>query len=135
MKSAGPAGSSWAALALWGLALTALFLVGLPWALLLFRPLADAGVGLALSLALLAVGYLAWIGASLRWWTFSAGTVMLITLAVGLAGWGLLARRPGLLADLRARRWALATTGAGYGAVPYGVVAVSRGGILIELRT
>lgn len=30
---------------------------------------------------------------------------------------------------------ALATTGAGYGAVPYGVVAVSRGGALIELRT
>ena len=29
----------------------------------------------------------------------------------------------------------LATTGAGYGAVPYGVVAVSRGGTLIELRT
>jgi len=29
----------------------------------------------------------------------------------------------------------LATTGAGYGAVPYGVVAIYQGGTLIELRT
>jgi YYY domain-containing protein len=84
--------------------------VGLPWALLLFRPLADGGAGLAPALGLLLVGYLAWIGASLRWTTFSAGTVLLITLAVGLAGWLTLSRRPLPLADLMPRRPAILTT-------------------------
>lgn len=120
-----PAGSSWAGLALWLLALAALALVGLPWALLLFRPLADGGVGLALSLGLLAVAYLAWIGASLRWTLFSAGTVQVVALLVGLAGWLLLTRRPGALAELRARRPAVLTS-AGVFAVAFTIALLLR---------
>src|SRR5688572_9634355 len=59
----GVPGSSWLAFGLWLVALLALLGAGLPWTLLIFRPLADMGFGLARPLAMLAVAWLVWLGA------------------------------------------------------------------------
>lgn len=106
----GVPGSSWVAFGLWLLALVILMVAGLPWALLLFRPLADVGVGLARPLAMLVIAWLVWLGASLRWTMFSTGAVVLATLAVAILGWLLVARQRTLLAHLRTQRAAIVTS-------------------------
>jgi YYY domain-containing protein len=106
----GVPGSSWLAFGLWLLGLVALTAAGLPWVLLLFRPLADAGVGLARPLAMLAIAWLVWMGASLRWTMFTTGAVVAATLAVGALGWLLAVRRGDVLATLRAQRGAILTS-------------------------
>lgn len=99
----------WTAAGRWLVLLVLLGLVGLPWALLVYHPLADTGLAMARPLALLAIGYLAWLGASLRLYDFGVLSIFMISGAVGIAGWLMLWRRPDLLGDLVRQRWYILT--------------------------
>ena len=59
----------------WLLVVELIFLVSLPLALFVFRPLADRGILLARILGLLLVCWLAWLIVSLGWMEFSRGAV------------------------------------------------------------
>ena len=95
----------------WLLAIELIYLLTLPLALLLFRPLPDRGLLLARPLGLLLVAYLVWLGVSLGWLPFSRMAIVLGLAAVAaLSGLALAARWREMGAFL-ARRWRLLLTG------------------------
>ena len=61
----------------WLLVVEAIYLLSLPLAFVVFRPLPDRGIVLARILGLLAVCWVAWLGVSLGWIDFSRGAVYL----------------------------------------------------------
>ena len=61
----------------WLVVVELIYLLSLPLALFIFRPLPDRGIILARILGLLAVCYLAWLAVSLGWVDFSRGAVYL----------------------------------------------------------
>ena len=61
----------------WLLVVEAIYLLALPLAFVVFRPLPDRGILLARILGLLAVCWVAWLGVSLGWIDFSRGAVYL----------------------------------------------------------
>ena len=69
----------------WLLVVELIFLITLPLAIVVFRPLPDRGIILARILGLLLVCYLAWLVASLGWLEFSRGAVYLGMGAVAIA--------------------------------------------------
>ena len=75
----------------WLLVVELIYLLTLPLALFIFRPLPDRGVLLARILGLLAVCYVAWLTVSLGWLDFSRGAVYVgmgaVALASGSALW------------------------------------------------
>ena len=91
----------------WLLVVELIFLVSLPLAIVVFRPLPDRGIILARILGLLLVCYLAWLVVSLGWLEFSRGAVYLgmgaVAVASGIALWF---ARGEIWAFLRAR-WKL----------------------------
>ena len=91
----------------WLLVVELIFLVSLPLAVVVFRPLPDRGIILARILGLLLVSYLAWLVVSLGWLEFSRGAVYLGMGAVAVAS-GVAVRFAGaeIWAFLRAR-WRL----------------------------
>ena len=68
----------------WILLVELAFLVTLPLAMFIFRPLPDRGIVLARILGLLAVSYVGWLSVSLDWVEFSRLSVFLGFLVVGL---------------------------------------------------
>ena len=91
----------------WLLVVELIFLLSLPLAIVVFRPLPDRGIILARILSLLLVCYLAWLVVSLGWLEFSRGAVYLgmgaVAVASGIALWF---ARGEIWAFLRAR-WRL----------------------------
>jgi YYY domain-containing protein len=77
----------------WLLFVQVIWLVTIPLAMTVFRPLPDRGFLLALPLGLLLVSYIAWILASLHWLAFSPASVFLAILAVAGASVFLLRSR------------------------------------------
>ena len=75
----------------WLLVVELIFLITLPLAIVIFRPLPDRGIILARILGLLVVCYLAWVVVSLGWLDFSRGVVYLgmgvVAVASGVALW------------------------------------------------
>ena len=75
----------------WLLAVELIYLISLPLALFVFRPLSDRGILLARVLGLLAVCWLAWLVVSLGWMDFSRGAVYLgmgvVAVASGAVLW------------------------------------------------
>ena len=75
----------------WLLVVELIFLITLPLAIIVFRPLPDRGIILARILGLLLVCYLAWLVVSLGWLEFSRGAVYLgmgaVAVASGVALW------------------------------------------------
>ena len=75
----------------WLLVVELIYLISLPLAIVVFRPLPDRGIILARILGLLLVCYLAWLVVSLGWLDFSRGVVYLgmgaVAAASGLALW------------------------------------------------
>lgn len=75
----------------WLLVVELIFLISLPLAIVVFRPLPDRGIILARILGLLLVCYLAWLVVSLGWLEFSRGAVYLgmgvVAVASGVALW------------------------------------------------
>ena len=75
----------------WLLAVELVYLLTLPLAIFIFRPLPDRGILLARILGLLAVCYAAWLIVSLGWMDFSRGAVYVgmgaVALASGAALW------------------------------------------------
>ncbi len=75
----------------WLLAVELIYLLTLPLALFIFRPLPDRGILLARILGLLAVCYVAWLIVSLGWIDFSRGAVYIgmgvVAVASGVALW------------------------------------------------
>ena len=102
--------SRWPVLA-WLLAVEAIYLVSLPLAMFLFRPLPDRGIVLARILGLLAVSYVAWLAVSLGWLPFSRSAILVGFAAVASLSWvALAATWRDTLAFLRAR-WRLLLLG------------------------
>ncbi len=101
LASASPA----AAVILWYLILSILGWAVWPFMAGLFPRAFDGGYSLAKGLGLLAVSYLLWIGASLRWWPNTAVSAWVITalllLCAALYAW----RRRQALADILRSRW------------------------------
>jgi YYY domain-containing protein len=94
----------------WLLLVEAIMLVTLPLAVTAFRWLPDRGVVLARPLGILLVGYLAWLGASVGWWTFSQRSIVGVLLIVALvSGLLFLAKRSDFMALARAHWRYLAT--------------------------
>ena len=75
----------------WLLVVELIFLITLPLAIVIFRPLPDRGIILARMLGLLLVCYLAWLVVSLGWLDFSRGSAYLgmgaVAVASGIAIW------------------------------------------------
>ena len=75
----------------WVLVVELIFLLSLPLAMFVFRPLPDRGIILARILGLLVVSYVAWLVVSLGWMEFSRGAVYLgmglMAVASGLVLW------------------------------------------------
>ena len=75
----------------WLLAVELIYLLTLPLAFFIFRPLSDRGILLARILGLLAVCYVAWLIVSLGWIDFSRGAVYVgmgvVAVASGVALW------------------------------------------------
>ena len=75
----------------WLLVVELIYLVSLPLALFIFRPLPDRGIILARILGLLAVCYVTWLAVSLGWMDFSRGAVYfgmgVVTVASGVLLW------------------------------------------------
>ncbi len=75
----------------WLLVVELIYLLALPLALFIFRPLPDRGILLARILGLLAVCYVAWLIVSLGWADFSRGSVYVgmgvVAVASGVALW------------------------------------------------
>ena len=75
----------------WLLVVELIYLLTLPLAFFIFRPLPDRGILLARILGLLAVSYVAWLIVSLGWIDFSRGAVYVgmgvVALASGVAAW------------------------------------------------
>ena len=89
----------------WLLVVELIFLVSLPLALYVFRPLADRGILLARILGLLLVCWLAWLIVSLGWMEFSRGAVYAgMGLVAGISGVVLWFRRLEML-ELVKNHW------------------------------
>ena len=75
----------------WLLVVELIYLISLPLAIIVFRPLPDRGIILGRILGILLVCYLAWLVVSLGWLDFSRGAVYLgmgvVTVASGIALW------------------------------------------------
>ncbi|MBM3926626.1 MAG: phospholipid carrier-dependent glycosyltransferase, partial [SAR202 cluster bacterium] len=86
----------------WLLLVELIYIVTLPLAFFIFRPLADRGIVLARILGILLVSYVAWLLASVHWVSFSRASMVAGLLAVGalsaVAAWRL---RREMLAFLR----------------------------------
>ena len=91
----------------WLVVVELIYLLTLPVAFFVFRPLPDRGIILARILGLLAVCYVAWIIVSLGWMDFSRGVVYVgmgvVAVASGVSLW--FARRE--LWDFARKRWRL----------------------------
>ena len=95
----------------WLLVVEAIYLLTLPLAIFVMRPLADRGILLARILGLLVVCYVAWLLVSLGWLDFSRGAVYLGMAVVAFASGIMLAFRwRELLAFVR-ERWRLLVLG------------------------
>ena len=68
----------------WLLAVELGYLITLPLAMFIFRPLPDRGIILARILGFLLIGYLTWLLVSLDWLTFTKGAIFSGALLVGL---------------------------------------------------
>ena len=68
----------------WLLTIELGYLITLPLAMFIFRPLPDRGIVLARILGFLLIGYLAWLLVSLDWLTFSIRTILIAGLVVAL---------------------------------------------------
>ena len=68
----------------WLLTIELGYLITLPLAMFIFRPLPDRGIILARILGFLFIGYLAWLLVSLDWLTFSNRAIFIAGLVVGL---------------------------------------------------
>ena len=68
----------------WLLTIELGYLITLPLAMFIFRPLPDRGIVLARILGFLLIGYLAWLLVSLDWLTFSNWAIFIGALLVGL---------------------------------------------------
>ena len=91
----------------WLLVVELIYLISLPLAIIVFRPLPDRGIILARILGILVVCYLAWLVVSLGWLDFSRGVVYLGMGVVAVAsGMVLLLAGEEVWAFLRAR-WKL----------------------------
>ena len=75
----------------WLLVVELIYLISLPLAIIVFRPLPDRGIILARILGILVVCYLAWLVVSLGWMEFSRGVVYLgmgvVAVASGVVLW------------------------------------------------
>ena len=75
----------------WLLVVELIYLISLPLAIIVFRPLPDRGIILARILGILVVCYLAWLVVSLGWMDFSRGVVYLgmgvVAVASGMVIW------------------------------------------------
>ena len=115
----------------WLLAVELIYLISLPLALFVFRPLSDRGILLARVLGLLAVCWLAWLVVSLGWMDFLAGR--------GLSGHGRGRRRVGrcpvvqVAGDVGLHQDEMAPAPARGGAVPGGLPGF-RGGAVLQSR-
>ena len=95
----------------WLLVIEVIYLLALPLALYVFRPLPDRGIVLARVLGLLVVGYITWLLISLGWLSFSRATILLGFLVTGcLSGVVLLFHWGEILGFLR-RQWRLLLLG------------------------
>ena len=98
-------------LPIWLLAVYGVSLAALPLTLTIFRFLPDRGYLLAKPLGLLLVAYVPWLLASLKWASFSSGSVFLgLTLLAALSGWVTLRHREEIWGFLR-QRWRLLLVG------------------------
>ena len=95
----------------WLLAIELIYLLTLPLALFLFRPLPDRGLLLARPLGLLLIAYLVWLGVSLGWLSFSKTAIILGLAAVAAMSGLALAARGREMGAFLARRWRLLLTG------------------------
>ena len=95
----------------WLLAIELIYLLTLPLALLLFRPLPDRGLLLARPLGLLLIAYLVWLGVSLGGLSFSKTAIVLGLAAVAALSGLALAARGREMGVFLARRWRLLLTG------------------------
>ncbi len=68
----------------WLLTIELGYLITLPLAMFIFRPLPDRGIVLARILGILLIGYFAWLLVNLDWLTFSKGAIFIGGLVVGL---------------------------------------------------
>ena len=95
----------------WLLSIELIYLLTLPLALFLFRPLPDRGLLLARPLGLLLVSYLVWLAVSLGWLDFSRAAVVLGLAVVAALSALALAARWREMRDFLAQRWRLLVTG------------------------
>ncbi len=91
----------------WLLVVELIYLLSLPLALFIFRPLADRGILLARILGMLAVCYVAWLIVSLGWMDFSRGAVYLGMAVVAVASAVALWFGRNELWNFAKRRWRL----------------------------
>ena len=91
----------------WLLVVELIYLLSLPLALFIFRPLADRGIILARILGLLAVCYVAWVVVALGWVEFSRGAVYLGMAAVAVASAAVLWFRGAEIRQFVRSRWRL----------------------------
>ena len=95
----------------WLLAVELVYLVSLPLAMFIFRPLPDRGIILARMLGLFAVAYLAWIMVSLGWVDFSRFAIFLGFLGLALISALALATQWNEIREFIGRKWRLLLTG------------------------
>ena len=95
----------------WLLAVEMVYLVSLPLAMFIFRPLADRGIILARILGLFAVAYLAWIIVSLGWVDFSRAAIFLGFLGLALVSALALVAQWNEIREFVARKWRLLLAG------------------------
>ena len=95
----------------WLLAIELIYLLALPLAFFIFRPLPDRGLLLARPLGLLLVGYLVWLAVSWGWLPFSRMAIIWGLAAVAALSGLALAARWREMGDFLARRWRLLLTG------------------------
>ncbi len=91
----------------WLLAVELVFVVTLPLAMFVFRPLPDRGIVLARILGLLAVSYFTWLGVSLGWLEFSSAAIAAGLLAAAGMSLAALAFRWGEITGFMIQHWRL----------------------------
>ena len=95
----------------WILLVELIYLVTLPLAFFIFRPLPDRGIILARILGILSASYIVWLLASLHWLSFSRASMLVAILVLaGLSSLVLVFKRRDILSFLRSH-WRLLAVG------------------------
>ena len=112
-------GSTALAVFLWWLVVALLGLLAWPLAYVVFPGLADRGHAMSRALALLVIGYLVWLPASLRWWRNTLPAILGATAALGLLSLFLFLRHRREMLAFWQKQWPLLLLSEGVFAAAY----------------